>query len=151
MGTSKENTPKTKTESKKKVDLTTFFSRKNEENGVWFRPNTTPYCPFQLLVVGPTSSVAWVVNDQYTKELHEAQDIKDIKVKAEKIIELTARKYAGLCIDIKVDDDVDLTIGGKTVSKESIYEIMYNSPDIQDEVYRFYNGNESFLERKKSD
>lgn len=147
MGTSKENSPKTK----KKVDLTSFFSRKNEENGVWFRPETTPYCPFQLLVVGPTSSVAWVVNDQYTKDLHEAQAIEDLQKKAERIIEITAKKYAGLCIDIKVDDDVDLSIGGKAVTKENIYDIMYNSPDIQDEVYRFYNGNESFLGKKKSD
>lgn len=151
MGTSKENSPKTKAETKKKVDLSTFFSRKNEENGVWFRPNTTPYCPFELLVVGPTSSVAWVVNDNYTKDLHEAQGIEDLQKKAEKIIEITAKKYAGLCLDIRVDNDIDLTIDGKPVTKENLYDIMYNSPDIQDEVYRFYNGNESFLGKKKSD
>lgn len=140
------------TTKKNVINMRSFFSRENEEKGVWFRPAPEgAYIPFQLKVVGPTSSTAWSVNDAYSKDLEAAKDIEDIKERAEKVIEITAKKYAGLCVDIKVDDEVELDFDGHNPTKDDIYDILYNSPLIQDEVYRFYNEAENFLGLKKND
>ena len=132
-------------------DVQKFFSRKNEREGVWFEPEVmgSP-CGIKFLMLGLDSDEAVKASEIFRKESEEADLIEDAIEKKNRYEEILAKRIAAVTIDIKSANDKKLTIGGKALTKDDIYDVIYNSPVIAVKLMDFHRGQESFLGIKKN-
>lgn len=135
-----------KTTKENELDISMFFSRENENNGVWFEP-TIKGVPsgIEFLVCGLNSNVASVADEEWNKDRQTLSDIKDEKLRSKKEDELFAVRISKYILDIRGKGGKKLVIGGKEVTKDDIYDIVYNSPAILVEISRFASRLENFL------
>lgn len=153
MATSKknENIPQ-ETEKDSVVDIAQFFSRDNENNGVWFEPEIKgKKCGFEFLVCGVNSNTASLADEKWSKKKSELESIKDPKERAEKDDEIFAERIAGFILDIRGKDKKRLIANGKEVTKDDIPLIIYNSPALAVEVSKFASSLENFLGQGKNE
>ena len=97
-----------KAEENTVLDIAQFFSRDNENNGVWFEPEINgKKCGFEFLVCGVNSNTASVADEKWNKQRSELKAIEDPKERAKKDDEIFAEEVAaygegGLCLNCKV-------------------------------------------------
>lgn len=134
------------------IDISAFFSKDNEEKGVWYEPTVDGRkVGFELRIYGANSNKADVLNDVWAKTKTELASITDVAVRLKKTDEAFATRVAGYVSDIRGKNGAKLTISGKEIDKADIEQIMANSPALEEEVLRFAARNENFLEIKKND
>lgn len=153
MATSKkiENTSQ-KNEENNVIDIAQFFSRKNENNGVWFEPEVNGRkCGFEFLVCGINSNTASIADEKWNKQKSELASIENSEERAKKDDEIFAERIAGFILDVRGKDKKRLVANGKEVTKEDIPLIIYNSPALAVEVSKFAGTLENFLEQGKND
>lgn len=132
------------------LDLADFFSRDNENSGVWFEPEIKGIkCGFEFLVCGVNSNTASKADDKWNKRKSELESIQDSEKKAAMEDEIFAERIAGYILDIRGKDGKKLVANGKDVTKDDIPDIIYNSPALAIEVSKFAATLENFLGKKK--
>lgn len=135
------------------IDISQFFSRENEMEGIWFEPevNNKP-TGIEFKVFGPSSSAASRANDFYNKENEVIQSIKDEGEKMTKIYEVLARQTAMMIGDVRVKGGGKLMWNRNEVVKENdeqfedlMTDILFNSPLMAVSVIKFTRTQENFL------
>ena len=136
----------------KTIDITTFFSKKNEDNGIWYEPkvNGVPV-GFEVKVYGPNSSAATVARDTANKAEDEANKIADAKTKSDTLDKIIAQLATDLVSDIRGKDGNKIVDDkGEAITKDDIYNIMFNSPVLATDITRFQRNQNNFLSPKSS-
>ena len=129
------------------INISKFFSKDNEENGMWMEPKVRGVgVGFEVKVYGPNSTAAAVAQDKYQKAKDEVNKIEDIKAKNEATDKMLAEYAAALVCDIRgmngaklVNDD------GSEVTVKDIRNILYNAPIIASDIARFETNQNNFL------
>ena len=66
------------------LNVAKFFSKKNEEDGIWYEPKVRGVgVGFEVKVYGPNSTAAAIAQDKYQKARDEISKIEDLKAKNE--------------------------------------------------------------------
>lgn len=131
------------------LDISSFFSRENEEKGVWYEPTVKGQkVGFELRIYGPNSKAVSIADEKFQKERDEANAIEDNSEKAKKMDEILARRFASYISDIRGKDGLKLEMNGKEVTKDDIFTIIYNSPVIALDISRFAMKQDNFLGNK---
>ena len=132
------------------LDLSSFFSRDNEENGTWYEPSVKGQkVGFEVKVYGPNSKAVSVADEKFQKARDEANAIEDQVEKAKVLDKILAERFSSYIADIRGKNGRKLTINGKEVTKDDIYTIIYNSPTIALDVSRFAMKQDNFLGNKE--
>jgi len=134
------------------IKISDFFSKKNEDNGIWYEPkvNGLP-AGFEVKVYGPNSSAATVARDVANKAEDEANKINDAKAKSDALDKIIAQLATDLISDIRGKDKNQIVKdNGEPVTKDDIYEIMFNSPVLATDITRFQRNQNNFLSPKSS-
>lgn len=142
---------------KKKAEMETikienFFTRDNEEKGVWFEAvvNGQP-TGIEGLVLGANSSTAIIATNQWNKEIEEQKLIEDDIERNAQYEMSCAKRVAAIVSKLRGKDGKELSFKGKTsLDKSDIEEIMLNSPAMAASFLNFSNRNANFLEGKKN-
>lgn len=152
MATSKKNENiLQETEENDILDVAQFFSRENENNGVWFEPEIKGVkCGFEFLVCGVNSNTASLADEKWNKKKSELESIEDPEARAKRDDEIFAERIAGFILDIRGKNKKRLIAKGKEVTKDDIPLIIYNSPALAVEVSKFASNLENFLGQKKN-
>lgn len=131
-------------------DISQFFTREAENNGVWYTPELNN-CEFEFLLCGLNSDTASVADDEWRKEVSEISESLSEKEKSKKADEAFARRIGKYVLDIRGKNGKTLTMNGKKVTKEDAYTIFYNSPLLLVKVSKFVSKAENFLGKGKND
>ena len=129
------------------LNVAKFFSKKNEEEGIWYEPKVMGVgTGFEVKVYGPNSTPAAIASDKYQKSKDEIAKIEDLKARNEAIDKSLAEYAASLICDIRalggkqlVDDD------GNEVTIKDMKNILYNAPIIASDIARFETNQNNFL------
>lgn len=136
-----------KQETADTVEISKFFSRDNEERGKWYEPTIRgSKVGFEFRVYGPNSNAALIADDKYKKESEEIELIEDPTEKNNRYKDALARKVARYISDIRGADGRKITINGKDVTKEDIFEILKEAPTVASDILRFTLRQENFLD-----
>jgi hypothetical protein len=142
---------------KKKAEMETikienFFTRDNEEKGVWFEAivNGQP-TGIEGLVLGANSSTAIIATNQWNKEIEEQKLIEDDVERNVQYEMSCAKRVAAIVSKLRGKGGKELSFKGKTtLDKSDIELIMLNSPAMAASFLNFSNRNANFLEGKKN-
>lgn len=133
------------------LDLAVFFSRDNENNGVWYEPQIKGIgCGFEFKICGVNSNTATKADEKWNKKKAEVAAIENEEVRNKKEDEIFAERVTGYIVDIRGKDGKKIVIKGKEITKDDIYNIIYNSPALAVEVTRFATKIENFLGIEKN-
>ena len=134
------------------IRIENFFTRDNEENGVWFEAVVNGQkTGIEGLVLGSNSSSAIIATNQWNKEVEEQKLIED-EVERNAAYELScAKRVAAIVSKLRGKDGKGISFNGKTnLDKSDIELIMLNSPALAASFLNFSNRNANFLEGKKN-
>lgn len=134
------------------IKIENFFTRDNEENGVWFEAvvNGQP-TGIEGLVLGANSSTAIIATNQWNKEVEEQKLIEDDVEKNNAYEVSCAKRVAAIVSKLRGKGGKELSFNGKTtLDKSDIELIMLNSPAMAASFLSFSNRNANFLEGKKN-
>ncbi|MBQ0112966.1 MAG: hypothetical protein KBT03_07540 [Bacteroidales bacterium] len=122
------------------IDIESFFSRDNEENGIW---REVKYTGIEFKCHGPNSSKAAEADEYFRNEKAKLdENASDNK----KLDELYIKRLAMLVSDVRGKNGKKLTLKGKDVTKNDIYTILFKSPVIATDLIGFVSRQENFLE-----
>ena len=128
------------------LDISSFFSRDNEENGKWYEPSVKGKpAGFEFKIYGPNSKAVALADEKFQEAREKANAIEDKEEKAKKMDEVLAERFTGYIADVRGKDGRKLVIKGKEVTKDDIYTIILNSPVIALDVSRFAMKQDNFL------
>lgn len=129
------------------LDISKFFSKQNEEEGVWYEPKVRGVgVGFEVKVYGPNSTAASIASDKYQKARDEIDKIEDVKAKSEATDKALAEYSAALCFDIRGKGKVKLVNkNGTPVTKDDIKDILFQSPVLATDIAKFENKQDNFL------
>lgn len=137
----------------KTVDISAFFNRKNEEEGVWFEPEILGEpLGLRFKVIGSNSNAAAKATADYRREMDKVSAIKDEGEKNERTMEAIAKYTSALTRDIKPAEGVKAVNGGAEFSytEEGCYQVMLNSSVIARAVLDFAYSDRNFMNKSRS-
>lgn len=142
---------KEETMEKRVVEISDFFTRKQEEEGVWFEP-----APFgqkmglEFKILGVNSTRMAIVLDNFNKKQAEIETIKDIEEKAKATNELYAESAANRVIGLRAAKGVTAKLNGEDISysDDIVRSILFECPDAAAEIIRATRDGENFLVKK---
>lgn len=136
----------------KTINISNFFTRQNEENGVEKKIFINgEFTGIIAEIYGANSNVVSVANEQYRKEIAEINAIKDPMIKAEKNDIAFAKRMAGFVKSLKVEGGELVNDDGSVVTKDDFPTIMKESPLLARAILEIASDTESFLDKKKND
>ena len=129
------------------LNVAKFFSKKNEEDGIWYEPKVRGVgVGFEVKVYGPNSTAAAIAQDKYQKARDEISKIEDLKAKNEATDKMLAEYAAALVCDIRGLNGVELVNDDNTpVTIKDIKNILYNAPILASDIARFETNQNNFL------
>lgn len=132
------------------IDIADFFTKENQDNGVWCEPSLDGKIGVEFLVIGAESNEAAQLFADYDKDMGRIKDIKDVSTKNEEIRKALATTAAKITKDFRAKNGKPLLIKGEPLkySFNACYTIMYNSPSIADELIRFSRKDTNFMAKK---
>lgn len=142
----------TKIDNAEVIRIENFFTRENEENGVWYEAviNGQP-TGIEGLVLGANSTTAIVAQNQFNKEVEEQKLIEDFEEKTVQYELSCAKRAAAVVQKLRAKGGKQLSFGDKTsLDKSDIEKIMLNSPALAACFISFSGRNSNFLEGKKN-
>lgn len=136
----------------KVIDITQYFSRNNEENGIWKELFLNgSMSGIEACIYGVNSNHINLANENYKKEIAEISQIKDIELKNSKTEIAFAKRLSGFVKDFRNKETKEsLGKDGKQMTESEIYEVMFNSPIIARAVLEIATETELFLEKEKN-
>lgn len=135
----------------KTVELSKFYTRQNEVDGVWYEPKIgLDGIGLECKIKGPSSDEAVLAGDEYRKAQDEGSTIEDEKEKREFEERAVAKLVASLICDVRGKDGNEITLHGKPFEINDMKELIYESPMIAADIMRFQSKKENFLEMKKN-
>ena len=136
----------------KKLDVSKFFTKENEEKGVEFSFIIDgEKTGIKALVVGANSNIAEKANDEYSKARSKALEVEDIEKRNNLIEKAFAKKCAAFTLKLTTEDDKELYIKDKVLQKEDYEDFYLNAPLFEQQMIMFVSKTENFLEKKKND
>lgn len=139
--------------AKRIVDVSSFFTKSNQENGVFHEPSIEGQgLGIRFKVIGSESDEGASIFSEYDKDVDRIEAIEDSKKKNEASRDSMARIASKLTKDISPVEGVEAIINGKplTYDKDILYEIFYNSPTIANDIIRFSRRDTNFMEKKSN-
>lgn len=138
----------------RKVNIEDFFTKENEEKGVWFEPeiNGVP-CGIMFLVTGAGTDRNITNSERFEKKIREIKDkYKDPEEQNAAMRKANAERVADFVSGIKAAEGCEIDFGGKPVeySRPMMEKIFYNSPMIANEILSFAVRTANFMSRKKA-
>lgn len=129
------------------LNVAKFFSKKNEEEGIWYEPKVRGVgVGFEVKVYGPNSTAAAIAQDKYQKAKDEISKVEDLKAKNEATDKMLAEYAAALVCDIRALDGKQLVNDDETpVTIKDIKNILYNAPVLASDIARFETNQNNFL------
>jgi len=142
-----KNGKEIQTESEEVLDIGKFFSRKNEEEGVWHEAVVKGVpTGIEFKIYGPNSTPVTVADEEFTKAREALNSITDPEKKANELEILVAKRFAAYIADIRSKDGKKLVYKGKEVTGDDAYDIIYGSPVLALDISRFAVRQDNFLE-----
>lgn len=134
----------------KDLDLSVFFTRDREEEGVW----TDLYAGSEktgvrIKIIGLNSSSGLASQVEYSRSLENIKTIKDPVEKAKLMNKAYVEHAANLVTGLESDDGRKLVIGNKefVFNKEAILVVLENRREFADFVINFANKDRNFTKR----
>lgn len=128
------------------IEVSNFFSRKNEEEGKWFEPLVGDVkCGIEFKVYGPNSDANSLAEDIFEKERELADTIEDYTERHAAVKAALLKRTSAVCADIRGANGKELTIHGRPVTKDDIPEIIFQSPILAVEILKFNGSQSNFL------
>jgi hypothetical protein len=133
----------------KSVCVADFFSKENEDNGIWYEVKVRGVgTGIELKVYGPNSNHASVAQDKYRKAREEVDKIDDVSARSEATDKILAEFASALIADIRGKDGVKLVNkDGSDTTVKDIKDIMLNAPIIASDVVKFQQNQNNFLSK----
>lgn len=131
------------------LDISTFFSRDNEEEGKWYEPEVKgKKAGFELRIYGPNSQAVALADEGFQIERDKLENDKNLSdtEKAKQFKELVIKRFTKYICDIRGKDGRKLLLNGKPVTKEDIPTLIENSPVIALDVSKFATKQDNFLD-----
>lgn len=131
----------------KTVDITKYFTRDNEENGIWKELILNgEKSGIEACIYGVNSNSVTLANENYRKEMAEVSNIKDVDLRHEKTEAAFAKRMTGLVKDFR-NKETGESLGktGKPMTYDEIFNVMFNSPIIARAVLEISTETELFL------
>lgn len=140
-------------EQKKTIDLSKFFTKKNEEEGTWVEPiifGELTGVEFQVL--GSNSNRLAMVIDEFRRKSAEIESIKDPEERAKRTSALYAASAAKRVVGIRAVKGVVATVEGKPIeySESLIKHIFEESPEIASFIIRYSVDSSNFMMKKNA-
>lgn len=138
---------------KKVINLKDFYTRENEQNGMWFEPVVDEPLGIEFLVISVSSNEGVALMEHYDREQKEAQKEKDPQIRARKLEEIDAERTAALVKGVRAVDGYELQDenGNKVdFSLPLVKEFFFNAPLVKVSVIKFAIDTANFMNRKKS-
>lgn len=138
---------------KEVIELSDFFTLKNEEDGVWVEPilfNGKLRVGFQFQILGANSSKLSMVTDEFNRKMSEVEamvDGADKEMERNKIyIENSAKRITG----IRAVSGKELTLNGKPFeySIGNIEKLLMECPELAVFVIRYSTDSSNFMNKK---
>lgn len=129
------------------LDISKFFSKQNEEDGIWYEPKVRGVgVGFEVKVYGPNSTAAAIAQDKYQKAKDEIAKIEDLKVRNEATDKMLAEYAAALVADIRGLNGVKLVNkDGSEVTIKDMKNFLYQAPVLASDIARFETNQNNFL------
>lgn len=131
----------------KTVDITKYFTRDNEENGIWKELILNgEKSGIEACIYGVNSNSVTLANENYRKEMAEVSNIKDVDLRNEKTEAAFAKRMTGFVKDFR-NKETGESLGktGKPMTYDEIFNVMFNSPIIARAVLEISTETELFL------
>lgn len=139
------------TDKNEVLDIADFFSRENEENGIWYeaKHNGIP-TGIEVKVYGPNSRAVAIADEKFQKERDAVDSIENPEERAIKFDEIVAKRFAGYISDIRGKNGRKLMLADREITKADIFMIIHNSPVLALDISRFAMNQENFLGHKEN-
>lgn len=139
-------------ETKNTVNISQFFSRKNEEEGIWYEPVIFDIrTGIEFCLYGRNSNKAIKANEEYQKQLASLAAMEDGDEKNDKLDEIIAELVSKFVKDFRgVDGKTVVNEDGSELKMSDIPSFMFNSPIIAKDILDFVRDQENFLQLKKN-
>lgn len=139
-------------ETKKVVDISRFFTKKNEEEGTWVEPVIYgELVGLEFKVLGANSVKLSMVIDDFKRKSAEIESIKDPEERARRNQKLYAESASKRVVGMRPARNVSPVIDGeelKEYSDELIKRIFEESPDIAGYIIRYSVDSSNFMTKK---
>lgn len=135
----------------KTLDISRFFTKKNEEEGTWVEPIVFgELTGIELKVLGSNSNRLAMVIDEFRKKSAEIESIKDPEERAKRTSALYAASAAKRVVGIRSVEGIEATVEGKPIeySESLIKHIFEESPEIASFVIRYSVDSSNFMTKK---
>lgn len=135
-----------------KINISNFFTRQNEEDGIERKLYVDgEFTGLIAVVYGANSNAVSIANETYRREIAEINTIKDPMTKAEKSDVAFSKRMAGFVKNIYAEDGSEIVKeDGTPITKDDYAMIMKESPLIARAVLEIASDTENFLDKKKN-
>ena len=133
------------------IDIASFFTKKNEEEGIWYEPKVEGRgIGIEFKLLGKASDANTIASEVYEKETDEASKEKDAVKRRDKNDKALAKRFAAVVTDVRATEGNTVFIEGKplTYSRETVEYILLQSSVISEDILRAFIERENFMTKK---
>lgn len=137
--------------TKPTVDISRFFTRKNEEEGTWVEPIVFgELVGLEFKVLGSNSNKLAMIIDEFKRKSAEIESIKDPEERAKRTSALYAASAAKRVVGLRAARGLNVTVEGKPFeySDALIKHIFEESPEIAGFIIRYSVDTSNFMTKK---
>lgn len=133
------------------IDISDFFTKKNEEEGIWYEPQVEGRgIGIEFKLLGKASDANTIASEVFEKESDEASKEKDALKRKTLNDKALAKRIAAIVTDIRPVEGNSILIEGKplTYSKETVEYILSQSSIISEDILKAFIERENFMTKK---
>lgn len=137
----------------KTLDISRFFTRKNEEEGSWVEPVVFgELVGLEFQVLGANSTKLALVTEDFKKKSAEIEKLKDVEERAKRNQALYAESAAKRVIGVRAARGLNITVEGEPIeySEALIKHIFEESPEIANFIIRYSVDTSNFMTKKNA-
>lgn len=136
----------------KTVDITKYFNRENEENGIWKELVINgEETGIEACVYGINSNRVYIANEKFKRDEAELEKISDSEERHMKEEAVYAERISSFVKDFR-NKETKQSLGkeGKPMTRDEIYNVIFNSLPIATAVMKIATDSEYFLGIQKN-
>lgn len=134
------------------IDIADFFTKKNEEEGIWYEPQVEGRgIGIEFKLLGKASDTNAIASEVYEKESDAASKEKDTIKKKDLSDKALAKRIAAIVTDVRPVGNNNIFIEGKplTYSKDTVEYILSQSSVISEDILKAFIERENFMTKKR--